>query len=220
VNRSPADHALIFQSQSSTLTSPVSPRAELPRVDAPEARGHYDELRDAGGKVRPHYEQVISDLQRRDTSGVKRLSDTARRLLAERGVTFNIYDAKGLDTPWQMDPVPFVISSREWEGIEKALIQRATLLNAIITDSYGPQLLIRKGDMPAAMVLGQPGLSAPLSWHQTAERQAAAGLWCRHRPLARRPVVGDLRPHADSDGRRLCLGEPSDHLAAAAGGVS
>jgi uncharacterized circularly permuted ATP-grasp superfamily protein/uncharacterized alpha-E superfamily protein len=161
VNRSPADHALIFQSQSSTLTSPVSPRAELPRVDAPEARGHYDELRDAGGKVRPHYEQVISDLQRRDTSGVKRLSDTARRLLAERGVTFNIYDAKGLDTPWQMDPVPFVISSREWEGIEKALIQRATLLNAIITDSYGPQLLIRKGDMPAAMVLGQPGYLRP-----------------------------------------------------------
>lgn len=161
MNRSTDDHALIFQSQSSTLSSPTSSRAEHPRVDSPEARGHYDELRDAGGKVRPHYEQVITDLQRRDAAGVKRLSDTARRLLAERGVTFNIYDARGLDTPWQMDPVPFVISSREWEGIEKALIQRATLLNAIITDSYGPQQLIRKGDMPAAMVLGQPGYLRP-----------------------------------------------------------
>ena len=132
-----------------------------PRVDAPDATKHYDELRDGAGKVRPHYEQVISDLQRRDAAGVKRMSDTARRLLAERGVTFNVYDDKGMDTPWTMDPVPFVISAREWEGIEKALIQRATLLNAILNDSYGPQQLIRRGDMPAAMVLAQPAYLRP-----------------------------------------------------------
>lgn len=118
--------------------------------------GHYDELRDASGKVRAHYEPLIADLQKRDIAGVKRLSDTARRLLAERGVTFNVYDARGMDTPWTMDPVPFVISAPEWEGIEKALIQRATLLNAVLTDSYGPQQLIRQGDLPAALVLAQP----------------------------------------------------------------
>lgn len=122
---------------------------------------HYDELRDEKGKVWPHYEALITDLQRRDVAGVKRLSDTARRLLTERGVTFNVYDAKGMDTPWTMDPVPFVISAREWAGIEKALIQRATLLNAILTDSYGPQQLIRKGDLPAALVLAQPGYLRP-----------------------------------------------------------
>lgn len=123
----------------------------------PEAPGHYDELRDPAGKVRTHYEALVTDLQRRELAGVKRISDTARRLLAERGVTFNVYDSKGMDTPWTMDPVPFVISSEEWEGIEKGLIQRAMLLNAILTDSYGPQQLIRQGDMPAAMVLAQPG---------------------------------------------------------------
>jgi uncharacterized circularly permuted ATP-grasp superfamily protein/uncharacterized alpha-E superfamily protein len=133
----------------------------MSRLDGPDSRGHYDELRDPSGKVRPHYEQVITDLQRRDSAGVKRLSDTARRLLAERGVTFNIYDDKGMDTPWHMDPVPFVISAREWEGIEKALIQRATLLNAILNDSYGPQQLIRDGSMPAALVLAQPAYLRP-----------------------------------------------------------
>ena len=123
---------------------------------------HYDELHDAQGKVRSHYEAVINDLTKRDVGGVKRLSDTARRLLAERGVTFNVYGRElGLDAPWQMDPVPFVISSTEWAGIEKALIQRATLLNEILTDSYGPQQLIRNGDMPAAMVLAQPAYLRP-----------------------------------------------------------
>lgn len=130
-------------------------------MDISKAHGHYDELRDDAGKVRAHYEPVITDLQKRDAAGVKRLSDTARRLLAERGVTFNVYDDKGMDTPWTMDPVPFVISAREWEGIEKAMIQRATLLNAILNDSYGPQMLIRKGDMPAAMVLAQPSYLRP-----------------------------------------------------------
>ena len=133
----------------------------IPRLDGPDSQGHYDELRDASGKVRGHYEPVIADLQRRDAAGVKRLADTARRLLAERGVTFNIYDDKGLDTPWHMDPVPFVISASDWEGIEKALIQRATLLNAILNDSYGPQQLIRDGSMPAALVLAQPGYIRP-----------------------------------------------------------
>ena len=133
----------------------------MSRLDGPDTRGHYDELRDASGKVRAHYEPIITDLQRRDSAGVKRLADTTRRLLAERGVTFNIYHDKGLDTPWKMDPVPFVISAREWEGIEKALIQRATLLNAILNDSYGPQQLIRDGSMPAALVLGQPAYLRP-----------------------------------------------------------
>ncbi len=131
------------------------------RVTTPESPGHYDELRGKTAEVQPHYEALITDLQRRDIPGVKRLSDTARRLLSERGVTFNVYDSKGMDTPWTMDPVPFVISSKEWEGIEKALIQRATLLNAVLTDSYGPQQLIRKGDLPAALVLAQPGYLRP-----------------------------------------------------------
>lgn len=109
-----------------------------------------------------HYEALIADLKKRDALGVKRLSDTARRLLSERGVSFNVYSAKGgMDTPWMMDPVPFVISAKEWEGIEKALIQRATLLNAILVDSYGPQQLIKRGDLPAALVLAQPAYLRP-----------------------------------------------------------
>lgn len=160
--RPTSDHALIFQSQSSsTATSPVLPRTVGSHLDGREPSGHYDELKDASCRVRPHYEPVIADLQRRDAAGVKRLSDTARRLLAERGVTFNIYDEKGMDTPWHMDPVPFVISASEWEGIEKALIQRATLLNAILTDSYGPQQLVRDGSIPAALVLAQPSYLRP-----------------------------------------------------------
>ncbi len=155
-NRSPGT-----QSQSQAQASPPRSMEMVMGALGATGGGHYDELQDAAGKTRAHYEALIADLVKREPAGVKRLSDTARRLLAERGVTFNVYDSKGMDTPWTMDPVPFVISAAEWEGIEKALIQRATLLNAVLTDSYGPQQLIRKGDLPAALVLAQPGYLRP-----------------------------------------------------------
>jgi uncharacterized circularly permuted ATP-grasp superfamily protein/uncharacterized alpha-E superfamily protein len=103
----------------------------------------------------------MADLKRREAAGLKRLTETARRLLAERGVTFNIYADKGLDTPWTMGPVPLVISSTEWESIERGLMQRATLLNAVLTDSYDRQNLIRSGDLPAALLLAQPAYLRP-----------------------------------------------------------
>lgn len=148
---------LIF-TQTNRSSSPATAPTRGPGLpaNAPASMANYDELRDSAGATRAHYELLTADLRKRDAAGVKRLSDTARRLLAERGVTFNVYDAKGMDTPWTMDPVPFVISASEWVGIEKALIQRATLLNAVLIDSYGPQNLIRKGDLPAALVLAQP----------------------------------------------------------------
>jgi len=128
---------------------------------APGIPGHYDELRGPKGELRSHYGLIIEDLKRRGVTGVKRLADTARRLLAERGVTFNLYETDGMDTAWQMDPVPLVIPAAEWAVIQKALIQRATLLNAILTDSYGPQKLIRQRDLPAALVLAQPAYLRP-----------------------------------------------------------
>ena len=153
---------MIFRTQSSASTASAAARAAASCADLTGVKGHYDELRDDSAKVRAHYEALVADLKKRDAAGVKRLSDTARRLLAERGVSFNVYNAKGgMDTPWMMDPVPFVISAKEWEGIEKALIQRATLLNAVLVDSYGPQQLIKRGDLPAALVLAQPAYLRP-----------------------------------------------------------
>ena len=60
----------------------------------------------------------------------KRRIETSRRLIHEQGITYNVYgDARGNERPWQIDPVPFIISAKEWEKLESGLIQRATLIN-------------------------------------------------------------------------------------------
>jgi uncharacterized circularly permuted ATP-grasp superfamily protein len=89
-------------------------------------------------------------------------AETARRLVQEQGITYNVYgDARGMERPWQLDPLPVVMNPREWQGIEKALIQRATLINKVIADSYGPQELIRSRWLPPALLFGQPEFMRP-----------------------------------------------------------
>ena len=38
--------------------------------------------------------------------------EDARQLIRENGVTYNVYgDPRGLDRPWQLDPIPLLISA-------------------------------------------------------------------------------------------------------------
>jgi len=60
-------------------------------------------------------------------------------------------DRRGISTQ-----IPLLIPPSEWQQIEAGLIQRARLLNLILADLYGPQKLLRGGQIPAALVFGTP----------------------------------------------------------------
>jgi uncharacterized circularly permuted ATP-grasp superfamily protein/uncharacterized alpha-E superfamily protein len=117
----------------------------------------YDELMLADGTLRPHYRHFLEDLGRFNRDDLKHRHDIARRIVHEQGITYNVYgDVRGMERPWQLDPVPAIISSEEWQTLETALIQRATLINKVLGDCYGRQDLIRSGWMPPALVFAQP----------------------------------------------------------------
>ena len=81
-----------------------------------------------------------------------------RRQIRDNGVTYNVYaDANGPQRPWSLDLFPLIISGDEWAGIEAGIEQRTRLLNAVMTDVYGPQTLLSQGLLPAALVQGHPG---------------------------------------------------------------
>ena len=140
---------------SQTMDAPDStPRC--PRYDAPP--GIFDEMCTGEGEVRTHWRYLIDSLA---TMGpevmVQRQRDTVRMLRSD-GATYNVYGAPdGLNHPWQLDPIPLLISSSEWAEIETGLAQRAELLNLILADLYGPRTLIRNGMLPADLVYTHPG---------------------------------------------------------------
>ena len=80
----------------------------------------------------------------------------------EQGITYHVYgDPRGVERPWQLDPVPLVMAPDEWRSLEAGLIQRATLLNKILADCYGSQELIRSRWLSPALVFAQPDFLRP-----------------------------------------------------------
>jgi uncharacterized circularly permuted ATP-grasp superfamily protein/uncharacterized alpha-E superfamily protein len=124
----------------------------------------YDELIGADGKVRPDWEVFFHTYsQLGDQEMVTRNHDTLR-LLKENGVTYNIYgDPNGLNRPWKLDNIPFMISRNEWQVIEAGLTQRAQLLNLILEDIYGERKLIKLGLLPLELIYNHAGFLRPCS---------------------------------------------------------
>jgi len=120
--------------------------------------GAYDEMCSRNGAVRPHWRYLIDSLAAMGPEVLgQRQRDTVRMLRSD-GATYNIYGTPdGLNRPWELDPVPLLVSSAEWADIEAGLAQRAELLNLLLSDLYGARTLVRKRLLPAELVYGHPG---------------------------------------------------------------
>jgi uncharacterized circularly permuted ATP-grasp superfamily protein/uncharacterized alpha-E superfamily protein len=144
------------------LTQPQEDLAALWRYRPNPA--FHDELLTAGGQVRPHWERLAESLLAIGPAGLASRWQEGRRLIHEHGVTYNVYgDPQATDRPWPLDPIPMLMDHREWAEIESALQQRATLLNAVLADLYGPQRLLRDGLIPPELVFRHSGFLRPCS---------------------------------------------------------
>jgi len=128
-----------------------------PPVESRRAAPLFDESVSADGALRPHYAKFFGSLEKIGAAERERRWENSRRLVQEQGIAYNVYgDARGMERPWEIDPVPLLIAPDEWRALEAGLIQRADLINRILADCYGPQNLIRTGGLPPALVFGQP----------------------------------------------------------------
>lgn len=125
--------------------------------------GHFDECFNPDGSIRQAWRPMIEHLMRVGHEQLDHRWEQAQRLVHENGVTYNVYsDRRGRDRPWQLDAVPMVLSPEEWAGLERAVIQRARLLNAILADIYGPRKLLLEGLLPPELVFANPAMLRPV----------------------------------------------------------
>ena len=136
--------------------------AAPPPVEKPGGAQLFDESLAGDGALRPHYAKFFDSLEQIGAAERGRRWENARRLVQEQGITYNVYgDVRGMERPWELDPVPFLIAADEWRALEAGLVQRAELINHVLADCYGPQDLIRTGGLPPALVFGQPEFLRP-----------------------------------------------------------
>ena len=125
--------------------------------------GVYDEMMDADGQVRSHWQPFLSMLAALGTEDINRQFAAADRYLRDSGVFYRVYeDASGVERPWPLSHIPLLIEPTEWRALEIGLAQRAELLEAVLADTYGPGLLTQEGRIPAAVIAGNPEFLRPL----------------------------------------------------------
>src|SRR6266568_4377874 len=119
--------------------------------------GYWDEALLPSGFPRRHWRRLAVAIGRMGFRQFSRHWQTSQQLIQDDGITYNVgSDPLGNERPWPMDPIPMVIPEDEWAQIERAVAQRAMLLNAVLLDLYGPQRLVRERHLPPALVFANP----------------------------------------------------------------
>jgi len=113
---------------------------------------------DRDGRVRPHWADVWHGLHRLGLDELRRRGADAARLLDDEGVTYNQNGSPPSASPrWGLDPVPVLVRSDDWAAVESGVIQRAELLNLVLTDLYGPRQLLHRRLLPPELIYGHSG---------------------------------------------------------------
>jgi len=122
----------------------------------------FNEAYDPSGFPRAHWSAFFESLDDLGAAELARRWRDAQHLIRENGVTYNVYgDSRGIARPWQLDPIPLMISPAEAAHLERGLVQRGRLLELILTDLYGPQRLLQAGIIPPELVFPNPGFLRP-----------------------------------------------------------
>jgi uncharacterized circularly permuted ATP-grasp superfamily protein/uncharacterized alpha-E superfamily protein len=126
------------------------------------AEGYWDEALLPSGYPRRQYRKLFVEIGRLGFPTLSRRWQRGQQLIQSQGVTYNRANTpEGAEHTWLMDPIPLVIDEKEWATLERAVTQRATLLNAILSDVYGPQRLLHERLVPSALVHANPHFLRP-----------------------------------------------------------
>ena len=131
---------------------------EIARLSPKASIGHFDELRGNSDSLLPQWKTFFEALGTSGLSDLDQRTQELNRQIRDNGITYNVYaDEFGPQRPWSVDLFPLIISPESWQEIQAGVLQRAKLLEAIMTDIYGPQNLLKEGFIPPALIHGHPG---------------------------------------------------------------
>jgi uncharacterized circularly permuted ATP-grasp superfamily protein len=118
--------------------------------------GMYDEMCNEH-VIRPHYDKVFESMSEIPVDLLMQKDLQAGELFMNQGITFTVYnDDAGIERIFPFDIIPRILTSAEWEHIEKGIKQRLRALNLFLKDIYSSQQILKDGIIPAELIASCP----------------------------------------------------------------
>lgn len=116
--------------------------------------GFFDEMMGGDNVARPHYRRFYELFDSIAPAEFEHKRQSVDLAFLRQGITFNVYgDSQGTEKIFPFDLLPRIIPAREWEMLERGLIQRITALNLFLHDIYHEQKILNEGVVPPFYVL-------------------------------------------------------------------
>src|SRR6476646_5716086 len=132
--------------------------AEISRFDHPVLSnylvdGAYDETFEHPGKPRPHYAPLLEMFASLPADEIRRRKHSADLSFLNQGITFTVYGRdEGTEKIFPYDLLPRLVTSQEWDHIERGLTQRITALNLFLRDVYSEAKILNDHVVPRELV--------------------------------------------------------------------
>jgi len=143
-------------------------------TDYRPSRG-YDEYFSAFDEPRSALRPLLSSLGQLGLEELNRNHAAAGNLLKRLGATFRLNDSgeRGVERILPFDPLPRLISSDDWQRLERGLIQRLEAIDLFLADVYGEQRILNDG------VLSREDVVSSQGWRpQLLGFKPPLGKWC------------------------------------------
>jgi uncharacterized circularly permuted ATP-grasp superfamily protein len=117
----------------------------------------WDEMFNENKGVRTEYGLLMDYLNLETPDELNKKEDLSKLLFMNQGITFTVYNSgEGVEKIFPFDIIPRIISSEEWEFIERGIKQRVTALNLFLKDVYSDQFIIKDGVVPIDIIYSCP----------------------------------------------------------------
>jgi uncharacterized circularly permuted ATP-grasp superfamily protein len=113
----------------------------------------YDEMFAGPGQLHPHYQPLLTQFGTFPPGELQRRKQAADLSFLNQGITFTVYGREeGTERIFPYDLIPRIVTSSEWETVERGLTQRITALNLFLRDIYNEGRILDDGVVPREVV--------------------------------------------------------------------
>ena len=117
----------------------------------------WDEMYSSETSIRQQYDLINSFLKNTSPEALYKKEELSKQLFMSQGVTFTVYnDSQGIEKIFPFDVIPRIITSKEWDKIDRGIKQRLKALNLFIKDIYHDQFILKDGIISSDLIYSCP----------------------------------------------------------------